>query len=179
MVAPDVRRGVGIEYPTKAAQVRLLEIVQDQLDQAHEQGELRVLLTVDQVAALGDELGIPDAAAVALFARLGNEGYFMASGLDKPVSRGFERYPFFIVHVDSLTTRGLLEIGRLPDPAERLLHSLDALAAAIDERRDLEPEQKRLAKQAAAELKTFVRGVPPGVAVEVGSAFVRGLWGAG
>jgi hypothetical protein len=177
-VAEDVRRRLlGVEYPMKAAQVRMLEIVQERLDHAHEQGKLQVRLTVDQVAAFGDELGIPEASAVALFARLGNEGYFAATGLDKPVFSGSERYPFFIVHVDGLTTSGLLEIGPLPDPAERLLHSLDALAAAIDERHDLEPQQKQLAKRAAAELKTFVRGVPPGVAVEVGSAFFRGIWG--
>lgn len=155
----------------------MLEIVQDRLDGAHEEGELTVRLALDWVAAMGDELGMSEAAAVTMFVRLGREGYFSATGLDQPWSEGFDYYPFMFANVDGLTTRGLLEIGRLPDPAERLLGSLDALTEAIDARQDLDPEQKRLAKRAAEELRAFLRGVPPGVAVEVGSAFVRGVWG--
>jgi hypothetical protein len=55
--------------------------------------------------------------------------------------------------------------------------SLDAIEAAISAREDLRPEQKSQATRALEELKLFLRGLPPGIAVEVGAAFLRGFYG--
>jgi len=155
----------------------MLELLHQRLKETYDAGELRLLLTVDQVAALADEVGVSsEAEAVQLFLRLGQERYLSATGLDKPIHSGFQHLPFSIARVDRLTGRGLMEIGRLPNPGERMLQSLDAIEAAIDVRDDLSSDQKRAASQALEELKHFLRGLPPGVAVEVGSSFIRGLF---
>jgi hypothetical protein len=76
-----------------------------------------------------------------------------------------------------LQTPGYVLIGELPDPTELLLQRLEAMQAAVAARQDLQPEQKRQATRVLEKLKHFLRGLPPGVAVEVGSAFFRGIFG--
>ena len=78
--------------------------------------------------------------------------------------------PFNFVWIKGLSETGLQVIEELADPRAELLARLDNISEAIrtlsDE--DAPPEQKRLAERALGELKHFLRGLPPGVATEVG-----------
>lgn len=121
----------------------MLKIVQERIEQAYEGGQLQARIDINQVIALGDELGISEGAAVAMFCRLGDEGYFVATGLNKPFNHGFDRYPFMWANVDRLTTKGLLEIGELPDVRERLIRGLDAAIRAVEREEIPEPEKKK------------------------------------
>ena len=55
---------------------------------------------------------------------------------------------------------------------------LDTIQVAIDARPDLPPKQKERASRALEELKHFIRGLPPGIVVEVASAFFREMFGS-
>lgn len=123
------------DYPMQTAQVRMLKIVQERIEQAYEGGQLQARIDINQVIALGDELGISEGAAVAMFCRLGDEGYFVATGLNKPFNHGFDRYPFMWANVDRLTTKGLLEIGELPDARERLIRVWTPRSGQLREKR--------------------------------------------
>ena len=52
---------------------------------------------------------------------------------------------------------------------------MEAVTDALERGDDLPAGQKEVAKRAAEELKHFIRGLPPGIAVEVGSAVLRAI----
>ena len=56
------------------------------------------------------------------------------------------------------------------EAAARLIEMLDEIAGAIKTLNDADapPEQRRVAERAIDELKHFIRGLPPGVATELG-----------
>lgn len=180
MAAENIRREASVtEYPTQEAQRRMLEILHERLKQTYDSGQLRMRMTLQDVAALADDVGVSsEAEAVHMFSRLGEEGFFQSTGLDRPYSSGLgEWVPFAFVNVERLRGPGLMEIGELPDPGKRMMQSLDAIETAISGLENVSPEGKREARRALEELKHFLRGLPPGVAVEVGSAFARGVLG--
>jgi hypothetical protein len=122
----------------------------------------------DRHVNLAEELGLSSGETVGLFRWAEREGYIRPS-YDSSGPQA-ETATAFLEHLES---KGYELLGELPDPAERLLLSLQAMEAAIDARQDLRPEQKELATKALEELKEFLRGLPPGIAVEVGSAVFR------
>ena len=79
--------------------------------------------------------------------------------------------PFTISWIRGLSERGLQVIEEMPDPQAETMKLLDDIAQAIRTLDDEEapPEQKKVAERAISELKHFLRGLPPGVATEVGS----------
>lgn len=101
------------------------------------------------------------------FMRLVDEGYINAR------YRGEYKGgpPFTIAWIKGLSERGLQAIEELPDPQAQTLALLDNIAVAIRTLDDEEapPEQKRVAERAVNELRHFIRGLPPGVAVELGA----------
>lgn len=78
--------------------------------------------------------------------------------------------PFSFVWIKGLTERGMQVIEELPDPQAQTMALLDDIADAIRTLNDAEapPEQKRVAERAINELKHFIRGLPPGIANELG-----------
>jgi hypothetical protein len=93
-----------------------------------------------------------------LFKQLYEEGYIYLNFLDTNI----DGYPWFRAAPQSLSTRGLLEVGELPDPDERLAAALGATRRAIEQEPSIPEEEKRdmldtLSKMAS--LANNVRGV--------------------
>jgi hypothetical protein len=91
---------------------------------------------------------------INLFITLVNEGL-----IDADIHKPIEELSF-----TSATVRGLIQ--ELPDPNRALLDRLDAMTVAIQELRDVPPEEKEAAEKALEELKDFVRKVTPAAAVQ-------------
>ncbi len=108
--------------------------------------------------------------AVNLFEQLVEEGYVSVGWLDKRS----DRYPWYRAAPRSLSTKGLIEIGELPDPDARLAAALQATRRAIEQEPTIPEEEKRdmldtLEKMAS--LANNVRGVA--------HAIIQGLGGSG
>ena len=73
-----------------------------------------------------------------------------------------------------LSPEGTREVGEMPDPAEDLARRLDEAARATEEREDVPDAQKTVARRVLKDLGYFVRGPPPGAAVEFGSRLTGG-----
>jgi hypothetical protein len=128
-------------------------------------------LRVDEVRDWGNEQeGLNGAHAMYLFKQLVDEGYITVASLDTKI----DHLPWIFAWPQALTTKGLLEIGELPDSNARLLGSLTAIEEAIA-RLNVDDQQKTTAMQAAGELKGFLRQLPREVAVEVGAAAITGI----
>jgi hypothetical protein len=69
-----------------------------------------------------------------------------------------------------------LEIGKLPDPGERMMQSFDALISYREPGRS-EPEDRENAIDAANEVRHVLRGVTSGTLVQLGSIFMRDMLG--
>ncbi len=77
--------------------------------------------------------------AVNLFEQLVEEGYVSVGWLDKRS----DRYPWARAAPRSLSTKGLIEIGELPDPDARLAAALQATRRAIKQEPGIPEEEKR------------------------------------
>lgn len=114
-----------------------------------------------------ENLGLPsdsDATADAhkhaaqqlnLFIRLVHEGYIDAD-LHKEVYGG---PPFTSAVVRGLTERGLVLIGELPDPQERLIEGLEANIKRFEDDASIPPERKQHLVTAGRQAVEFVREV--------------------
>ncbi len=122
----------------------MLKAVQSKIKEARggERWRYEALLSVDQVGDIGEEIGMDEFDAVEMFHRLWREGYFEATGMQQSVTVSLgQRLPFAIASVTGLTTKGLIEIGQLDHPGERLIGAFEAAQASI-ERADI-PELKK------------------------------------
>jgi hypothetical protein len=188
-----MRGGAVDQYPRLQKVHRMLVVLNQALTQAEQEGspgitvmivrhdgpEVGVYLQVwieseltERRISLAEELHLSGGETVSLFRWAEAAGYirpnYGSSGpnVDIPTP-----------HLEYLEPEGYELIGELPDPVKRLMLSLEAAEATIEARQDLRPEQKEAARKALEELKHFLRGLPPGVAVEVGAAFFRGVFG--
>ena len=107
--------------------------------------------------------------AMYLFKQLVEEGYISVNSMQK-----IDELPWIVAFPQSLTTKGLLEIGELPDSNARLLGSLNAIEEAIA-RLNVDEQDKTTAMKAAGELKGFLRQVPREAAGQVAAAAITGL----
>jgi hypothetical protein len=98
---------------------------------------------------------------INLFITLVNEGL-----IDADIHKPIEELSFTSATVRGLSGQGLQLIQELPDPNRALLDRLDAMTVAIQELRDVPPEEKEAAEKALEELKDFVRKVTPAAAVQ-------------
>lgn len=154
-------------FPLLDERLNMLKLLNRLLEEARAQGDdtlwlefychhnpqLRVSGTGTNVAK---ELGIGGTEAIGLLRDLGG---------DRLPRLQTDEYGFGAgagIAGVTLTQRGLEAIRSLPDPREDLLRRLDAIAEAIEGLQDVTPEEKRSAVVAVQELKTFVRGLPPG-----------------
>ncbi len=169
-------------YPQQERMQRMLRLLYDALDGAQERGKVQLMvefythnggvLEISETRQnLGDELGLSAAQAAALLRQLDRDGY-----IHLDYSSQGPRADFGLVTLDHFTEKGKVAIGELPEPHERLVESLDALAAAL-EREDLTPKQREQGRRVVQELGNFLRGLPPSAAVEAGSTFIRSLFG--
>jgi hypothetical protein len=72
-----------------------------------------------------------------------------------PTESNYE--PFVYVVPQSLTERGLLTIGEMPDPQERLALIMDAAIRAVDRDERLDKDEKKKRIDWFEELKIVVR----------------------
>lgn len=169
-------------YRQQERMQRMLRLLYDALQEALESGEVQLMVAFyahdggrlevyDTNLDIGEALGVSASEAAALLRQLGRDGYIhLDYGSQGP------RADFGLVSLDYFTEKGKVGIEELPDPRERLIESLDAIAAALASSKALTPDQKRSGTRTAQELKHFLRGLPPGAAVEVGSTFMRGMF---
>lgn len=156
-------------YPELQRRGTMLRLLRRTASEAHERGELAARLSFEDVGGMAGQIGCNPAQAVALFQRLHREGRWSGK-----LMAGYKGLPFSIALVEDLTSEGMREVGELPDPAEELASRLVEAARAIEGRDDVPDGQKTVAKRALEELAHFVRGLPPGAAVEFGSRLAGG-----
>ena len=104
--------------------------------------------------------------ALYRFVSLVDEGYISAK-LDTSVMGG---PPFMSAQIRGLTDKGLVEIGKLPDPQGRLLAGLEAALREVQQDPTLGPEEKEEKLNAGREAIAFIRGL----AVEVSARVLMG-----
>ena len=150
--------------------------------------DARTMLNYDElVSRVGDEAykGTPTATGTEfdrqavdrtqaqvlnLFTTLVNDGY-----IDAEVKGSYKGGPPWVfASVRGLTEKGLQAIQELPNPHDALMHRLDAIAEAVRELHNVPDEEKKPAIEAVEELKTFARGLPPGLAIELGKGIFGG-----
>jgi hypothetical protein len=159
------------EYPEQWKRERMLWFVHEWLQQNLKDEDPVPLLRAEEVQEWGNQQeGLNGAQAMYLFKQLVDEGYITVASLDTKI----EHLPWIFAWPQGLTTRGLLEIGELPDSNARLPGSLNAIEEAIA-RLNVDDEQKTTAMKAAEELKGFLRQVPREAAGQVAAAAITGL----
>jgi hypothetical protein len=123
------------KYPLQAAQRKMLEAVQEKIEEARgsDPWRYKARLSVDQVGTIGEEIGLEELDAVEMFHRLWQEEFFVAAGKDQRATVGLGQHlPFgVIISVERLTTKGLREIGKLPDPGEKLINAFEAATIGV------------------------------------------------
>jgi hypothetical protein len=158
------------EYPEQWKRERMLWFVYEWLQQNLTDEDPMPQLNVQQISEWGSEQeGLNGTQAMYLFKQLVEEDYILVNSMQK-----IDKLPWIVAFPQALTTKGLLEIGELPDSNARLLGSLNAIEAAIA-RLNVDDEQKTTAMKAAEELKGFLRQVPREAAGQVAAAAITGL----
>jgi hypothetical protein len=151
----------GVEYPEKARRESMLWSVYDWFQQ---QADYTPILRFYEVEGMGipveAETGpdTPDRQKVHrlhLFIRLVNEGY-----IDADLRREFAGGPpFSSAVVRGLTERGLIEIGELPDPQQKIIQGLEANIRRIEQDTSMSPDRKQYLVAAGRQAIEFVREV--------------------
>jgi hypothetical protein len=158
------------EYPEQWKRERMLWFVYEWLEQHLTDEDPMPQLNVQEVREWGSEQeGLNGTQAMYLFKQLVEEGYISVSSMQK-----IDELPWIVAFPQALSTKGLLEIGELPDSNARLLGSLNAIEEAIA-RLNVDEQDKTTAMKAAEELRGFLRQVPREAAAEVGAAAIVGI----
>jgi hypothetical protein len=127
------------DYPERWKRERLLWYVHEWIQEQQVGEEFVPELTVTDVQVWGDQQeGLNGVQAVNLFKQLYEEDYFSVNFLD---TRS-DRYPWYRAAPQALTTKGLLEIGELPDPDQRFITALEEVRRTIERHPDIPPMEK-------------------------------------
>jgi hypothetical protein len=157
-----------VEYPERTKRIKMLRLLQDELQRAFADGRTQLFVTkIEQLAdkrmfgedipyalldlgihggstprpRVADSLGLSPAECVNLFQALGRNGYIdihYARDPQLPLS-----YPPLGIDFYGLTDLGLREIGELPDPEREFMERLDATIQAIREDVNLTESEKQ------------------------------------
>src|SRR5215208_5041282 len=99
------------EYPEQWKRERMLWFVHEWLDRNLTDEDPMPQLNVQQVSEWGSEQeGLNGTQAMYLFKQLVEEGYISVNSMQK-----IDELPWIVAFPQALTTKGLLEIGELPD----------------------------------------------------------------
>ncbi len=157
------------ECPEKAQRESMLW---DVYEWFQEQADYNPRLRYDQVVSMGiplntdttTETGVEvDVAAIERqnaqqlnrFVRLVHEGY-----IDAELKREFVGGPpFTSAVVRGLTEKGLVEIGELPDPQQKLVQGFENYIRRIEQDSSISPERKKYLMAAGRQAVEFVREV--------------------
>lgn len=158
-----------VEYPEKARRESMIWSVYDWFQQ---QADYTPILRYYEVEGMGIPVEADtgtgadgEAKAVAaqrqkvhrlhLFIRLVNEGYIDAD-LRREYAGG---PPFSSAVVRGLTERGLIEIGELPDPQQKIIQGLEANIRRIEQDTSMGSDRKQYLIAAGRQAIEFVREV--------------------
>jgi hypothetical protein len=155
-------------YPELASRRRILREVYQRLEQAYEAGETVLVLEAPDIEAVGSELGFNRAKTFGKLNDLIQEGYLRATF--SPVSFGEWRTVHSFITVQALTDRGLLEIGAIPDPRQRLILGFEGTIREIEADPRLDEEEKEKRINWAHEAVALVRGL----SVELAARIITG-----
>ncbi len=128
------------EYPEQWKRERMLWFVHEWIQEHQDALDFEPGISVREVQGWGErQEGLNGSQAVNLFEQLVEEGYVSVGWLDKRS----DRYPWARAAPRSLSTKGLIEIGELPDPDARLAAALQATRRAIKQEPGIPEEEKR------------------------------------
>lgn len=159
-------------YPEQEARRAILRNLKHRLEDRVAYRSLELVLQLRrEVSKIAEETDLSLEETARILRTLAQESYIHAE-FGSPTGM----YSFNMVKVYDLLDRGRIEIGELPDPQAEMTALLDNLAEAIRTLNDEEapPEQKKVAERAVNELKHFLRGLPSGVATELGFRILGG-----
>ncbi len=162
--------GATPKYPEQWKRERMLWFVHEWVQEHQTAEDFEPEINVREVQRWGEQQeGLNGSQAVNLFEQLVDEGYLSVGWLDKQI----DGYPWFRAAPRSLSTKGLIEIGELPDPDARLAAALQATRRAIEQESSIPEEEKRdmldtLEKMTS--LANNVRGVAHAIIQGLGSS---------
>jgi hypothetical protein len=109
-------------YPEKWKRERMLFFVHEWIQDHQTDEDIQPNLSREEVQQWGQkQVGLNGAQALHLFKESVEEGYIK---LAMPLGRPVQRYPWLVAVPQSLTKKGLMEIGELPNPEQELLRAL-------------------------------------------------------
>lgn len=176
----DMSGGTGGRYPEWTKQQLMLLSLWNKLNEAYVRGDSELMLmvirggdqarlqTVTPQADLTE--GIPElrgtGEAIAIFDRLWREGYIHVSfGSQSP------SYESTSPVLYSLSTKGLLDIGKFPDPDQRLAEAFMSARRLLEQESSIPEEDKRDmldTMEKTASLFNNVRGLGTAIAQFLG-----------
>jgi hypothetical protein len=131
--------GATPQYPEQWKRERILWFVHEWIQENQAGEDLVPEISVHKIIGWGDEQeGLNGVQAVNLLKQLVEERYISVNFLD---TRG-DGYPWYRVAPQSLTTKGLVEIGELPNPDERFAAALARARLTIEQEPSI-PEDKK------------------------------------
>jgi hypothetical protein len=143
------------KYPELSSRRHFLHAVYGQLHQAHEAGEWELLLQLPDIARIGEEIGFNQPRTFAKFKELVDLGYLRAR-----LGRGMHGGPTFsLAIVEGLTNLGLLEIGEIPDPRQRLIDGFEGAIREIEADPGMNDQEKKRRVDWGHQAIEFVRGL--------------------
>jgi hypothetical protein len=163
MVAYDGGRMMDNRYPELEHRRHILRAIYQRLEQAYNRGESVLILQPDEVPELGEELGFVPAKTYAKVKELIDEGYLRA----RLAPGAFGQLRYSLLTVESLTDRGLFEIGAIPDPRQRLIQGFEGTISEIEADPQLDEQEKRKRIDLAREAIAFVRGLSVEIAARI------------
>ena len=150
------------KYPQLASDQKMLEFLYRKMQEVYDRDEEVLQLSYRsgqggpaylrlywEGVDVGEKIGVRSAEAISMFKRLAQAGYIITDV--RPLES------FGTPGVWGLTNDGLAQIGRLPDPQERLVLGLDAAIRSVQRDSTLGDEDKKRRIDWFEEAKIMVR----------------------
>jgi hypothetical protein len=179
-----VEGGGVVSYPEWTKSQLLLLLLWNKLQEAYDEGESELRLFIRRGGPdAGIEVGYPEAVkvsdeipelsrggeAVAVFDRLFREGYVLV-GFDSQ-DRSFEATTPVLY---GLSTEGMIDIGKFPDPDERLARAFEVARDLLAQEGSVPPDKKRDMLDTMENVASLLNNVG-GLGQLVGRAVAEGL----
>ena len=156
-----------VRYPAWEKRVALLRCVYEWIGARNAANDLAAIVDAAEIERWASAIeGMSETEAKYTLEQLHAEGYFTLTHVSTEISRE----PFVYIVPRSLTEKGLVAIGEMPDPQERLALILDAAIRAVQRDASLAPEEKKRRIDWFEEAKFVVRTF----GVEVAKAVWKG-----
>jgi hypothetical protein len=145
----------------------MLRCVHEWIEQRNASDDFGALVGIAEIEGWASTIGeMSKVEAVYIVKQLIDEGYFTSVY----EAREITPEPWTYIKPQSLTEKGLVAIGEMPNPQERLILGLQAATSAVEKDRSLSPADKKRKIDWLEEGKFVVRTL----GVEVARAVWRG-----